>query len=58
MTKRVILQDAKTKEELHPRTEVASVQGLQDALDDFATKDSVYTKAEVRTLIQGEYYAS
>lgn len=33
MTKRVILQDAKTKEELHPRTEVASVVGLQTALD-------------------------
>lgn len=33
MARRVILQDAKTKEELHPRTEVASVEGLQEALN-------------------------
>ena len=58
MTKRVILQDANTKEELHPRTEVASVVGLQDALDDFATKDSTYTKAEVRRLLSEDIIES
>ena len=38
MTKRVILQDAKTKEQLHPRTEVASVTGLQEAFEELDGK--------------------
>ena len=33
MARRVILKDKKTLETLHPRTEVASVEGLQEALN-------------------------
>lgn len=58
MAKRVILQDAKTKEELHPRTEVASVQGLPAALNEKADKTTTYTKAEVNALLIGKFYAS
>ncbi len=58
MARRVILQDAKTKEELHPRTEVASVTGLQEALGKKADLATTYTKTEVDALITGEYYAS
>lgn len=58
MAKRVILQDAKTKEELHPRTEMASVTGLNAALADKADKATTYTKTEVNALLIGDYYAS
>ena len=62
MTKRVILKDGQTLEILHPRTQVASVEGLNDALAAKADKATTYTKTEVDNLLSdftlnGEYYA-
>jgi len=62
MTKRVILKDGKTLEILHPRTQVASVEGLNDALAAKADKATTYTKTEINNLLSEftsncEFYA-
>ena len=55
MTKRVILKDGKTLEILHPRTQVASVEGLEQYVSEHGMSTSERTKLnDLPTAVQIE----
>lgn len=42
MAKKITLKDIRTKEVLHPRTEVSCVEGLQEILDSITVGNGDY----------------
>ena len=61
MTKLIVLKDKRTKEELHPRTEVAQVEGLEQYVSEHAMSsedkeklEDLPTPAELETAMDGK----